>query len=69
MYNNMYGVHIEFFDFESNLNKENEHVFNLAMAKKVCKKCADETFDKRYQEDTKNIFLIILEITLIGPLN
>ena len=39
-----------FFDFESYLNEENEHVVNLAMAQKVCKNCVDLAYDKRCRE-------------------
>ena len=42
-----------FFDFESYLNEENEHVVNLAMAQKVCKKCLDITYENRCNECKK----------------
>ena len=42
-----------FFDFESYLNNENEHVVNLAMAQKICKKCVDLTYDQRCDECLK----------------
>ena len=42
-----------FFDFESYLNEDSEHIVNLAMAQKVCKKCVDLTYDQRCEECNK----------------
>jgi hypothetical protein len=51
-----------FFDFESYLNEENEHVVNLAMAQKVCKKCLDIPYQDRCNECTsKYIFYSLKE--------
>ena len=36
-----------FFDFESYVNKNIEHIVNLAMAQKICYKCIDLEYSKR----------------------
>jgi len=39
-----------FFDFESYLDENNEHVVNLAMAQKICVKCLDLPYENRCSE-------------------
>ena len=46
-----------FFDFESYLNGENEHVVNLAMAQKVCRKCLDFHTNSDVKNVIKTYFL------------
>ena len=49
---------LAFFDFESCLNKENEHVVNLPMAQKVCKKCIDLPYEQCCQECHKKTYFL-----------
>ena len=50
-----------FFDFESYLNEDNEHVVNLAMAQKVCKKCLDVPYEKRCKDCTTQYIFYSLQ--------
>ena len=50
-----------FFDFESYLNEENEHVVNLAMAQKVCKECLDIPYQNRCSMCTQQYIFYSLQ--------